>query len=66
MPYATGDAVIVRNGSATWAGTVEAVHEYPDGTLRYVVRVSDFTIAYLGADMLAPAPPPKAKENENV
>ena len=57
MPYATGDAVIVRNGSATWAGTVEAVHEYPDGTLRYVVRIPDYTIAYLGADMLAPAPP---------
>jgi len=56
MPYQTGDAVTVRNGSATWAGTVLACHERPDGP-RYLVRVSDYTTAYVGEDMLAPAPP---------
>jgi len=62
MPYQTGDRVTVRNGKATWAGTVEACHEFPDGTLRYLVRVSDFTTAYVGEDMLAPAPQEKEEK----
>ena len=58
MPYQTGDAVTVRNGKATWPGTVEAVRDGP----RYAVRVSPYTVADVGEAMLAPAPPPQEKE----
>jgi len=58
MPYQTGDRVTVRNGKATWAGTVLACHERPDER-RYLVRVTDFTTASVGEDMLTPAPQEK-------
>ena len=58
MPYQTGDAVTVRNGSATWPGTVEAVRDGP----RYAVRVSDYTVADVGDALLAPAEAPKEGE----
>ena len=52
--YAPRDKVIVRNGSATWPGTVEEARDGPLGP-RYAVRVSPYTVAEVGEAMLAPA-----------
>ena len=61
MPYQTGDAVTVRNGSATWPGTVEEVREGPCGP-RYSVRITRYTLADVGEAMLAPAEAEKEGE----
>ena len=62
MPYQARDKVTVRNGSATWPGTVEAVRDGP----RYAVRVSPYTVAEVGEAMLAPAEAEAEEENADV
>ena len=61
MPHQTGDAVTVRNGDSEWPGTVEGSYALAAG-LRYLVRLSPYILAEVGADMLAPVEAPKEEE----
>lgn len=53
MPYAIGDKVTVRFRAAPCPGTVEGSYARADGP-RVHVRISEYTVADVAEDMLAP------------
>ena len=62
MHYHPGDKVIYHNKGAAVSATVEVRLESdaPEGP-RYWIRVSEYTVALVGEDMLRPAPEEKGE-----